>query len=402
MKILQVNASDSLIGGASRVAMDLMQGYEKVGLVTEMFVGTKFSRNPGVHQIPKNRLNKLLSYFLANDIDFFSTDYILDTPSFSSTDIIQCHNLHGWYFNLDTLRKMSAKKPVVWTLHDMWSVTPHCGYAIGCGEKDGFYSCPSLKVYPSLLWHNEKHLIKRKREIYQKANFSIVVPSLWLKGVLQNSTLKEKEIKVIYNGIDTQVFKPVDKATARQELGLPMEKKVILFLSSMGKGNMFKGGQYLDEIARRYVPKKEVVFLCVGGKPANQTETETNIIYLDKTADKALLAKYYSASDIFLFTSLADNFPLVILEAMACGLPVVAFDVGGVKEAVNHLQNGYIAGYKDIDELGKGLEYVFGLSPQQYSAISRDNRRKVEENYTLEIMTKNYIDYYREILSRHA
>lgn len=402
MRVLQINASDSLVGGASRVAMDLMQGYSQSGVDVEMFVGTKFSTNSNIYQIPKSFVAKLLSFILANDIDFFSTDYIIDTPSFASADIIQCHNLHGWYFNLDTVRKMSVQKPVVWTLHDMWSVTPHCSYAIGCGAKDGFYSCPSLKVYPSLLWHNEKHLIRRKREIYQNAEFSIVVPSFWLKNILQKSMLKEKEIRVIYNGVDTKVFKPRGKAMARYELGLPADKKIVLFLSSLGKANMFKGGQYLEAIARKYSQREKVIFLCVGNKPKNQSKDESNIIYLDKTSDKSLLSNYYSASDVFLFTSLADNFPLVILEAMACGLPVVAFDVGGVKEAVEHQKNGYIAEYKNLDDLAKGLEYIFGLNPDEYRAISEFNRRKVEENYTLEIMTNNYLNYYQEILSRHV
>lgn len=402
MRVLQINASDSLVGGASRVAMDLMQGYLQSGLETEMFVGTKFSNNENIHKIPKSFVAKFLSFVLANDIDFFSTDYILGTPSFASADIIQCHNLHGWYFNLDTLRKMSVKKPVVWTLHDMWPVTPHCGYAIGCGEKDGFYSCPSLKIYPSLLWHNEKYLIKRKREIYRNAKFSIVVPSLWLKNILQKSILKEKEIKVIRNGVDTKVFKPKDKTEVRHELGLPNDKQIILFLSSMGKANIFKGGQYFEAIARQYLPNKKTIFLCVGNKAKNQSKDENNIIYLDKTSDKTLLASYYSASDVFLFTSLADNFPLVILEAMACGLPVVAFDVGGVKEAVEHRKNGYIAEYKNLNDLVMGLEYVLGLNPDEYRTISEYNRRKVEDNYTLEIMTNNYLNYYQEILFRHV
>lgn len=126
----------------------------------------------------------------------------------------------------------------------------------------------------------------------------------------------------------------------------------------------------------------------------------TNVIYIEYVNNQELLAQYYSTSDIFLFTSLFENFPLVILEAMSCGTPIVSFDVGGVKEALIHKQNGYIAKYKDVNDLLNGIKYIFGLEKSDLEKNSQNSIQRVKENFTLDIMTENYIKLYKQILSK--
>lgn len=141
---------------------------------------------------------------------------------------------------------------------------------------------------------------------------------------------------------------------------------------------------------------KNILFLCIGGD--EQDNNIENIRYINYIDDKELLAKYYSASDIFLFTSLAENFPLVILEAMACGLPVVSFDVGGVKEALIHKKNGYIAKYKDIDDLINGIEYVLNLNDNEILKISDFSIKGVQDNFTIKKMVNQYMELYKSLL----
>jgi glycosyltransferase involved in cell wall biosynthesis len=398
MNILQISPSDNLIGGATRVAMDLKAGLEKKGVGTPMFVGKKFSGREDIQPIPKNIIDKGLSYLLANDLDFFRTDFILDTEVFKDADIVHCHNLHGWYFKLDTLRKMSLQKPLIWTLHDMWAVTAHCSHAFQGGERSGFYECPSLDIYPELLWHNEKYLEKRKRGIYEKTKVNLVVPSKWLEEKIKKSVLGSKNIKLIYNGIDTEVFRSYDKSEVRKELGLPENKKIITFIANNGRHSAFKGLNFVVETIRHYQNEKDIMFCCLGAKKEEMGIDHENVIYFDKTADKTLFAKYYSMSDIFLFTSLAENFPLVILEAMACGLPIVSFDVGGVKEALAHKENGYLAGYKDGQDLIKGIDYLLNSDYNKLLKIKEDSSKKVRENFSLETMAGAYLDFYKSLI----
>lgn len=402
MNILQINASDNPVGGAARVMLDLTEILEKKGHEVSVFSGTHYSIKNNFKQIKKNIFLKYLSYFFANDIDFFKTDYILNTEEFKKADIVHCHNLHGWYFNLNTFRKMSKIKPVVWTLHDMWSITPHCCHPFQDDKiVEGFYQCASKDIYPNLLWHNENKLMKRKKEIYNNSIFSIVSPSLWLENKLKNSVLKNFDTHIIYNGVNTEIFKKNNKLESRKELELPEDKKIVLFLVGGGYDRyIFKGGKYLEYLANAYKDVQSIVFLCIGLSDLPSSSKKENIIYVDKVNESEIMAKYYSASDVFLFTSLAENFPIVILEAMSCGMPILSFDIGGVKEVIIHKNNGYVVKYKDEDDLLSGLDYLLSLSQNSLDSICKDSISKIDNYFSLDKMYQNYSDLYKTLISK--
>jgi glycosyltransferase involved in cell wall biosynthesis len=134
--------------------------------------------------------------------------------------------------------------------------------------------------------------------------------------------------------------------------------------------------------------------MCIGG--AN-TEQLGNIVYVPNISDKNILAEHYGLSDVFLFTSLAENCPLVVLEAMSCGLPVVSFDVGGVPELVTHKTNGYIAKYKDGVDLMKGLKWILTMTDTEFRHLSKNNRQKVVESYSIAKMTDQYEVLFKRI-----
>lgn len=397
MNILQISATDNKIGGASGVALKIKSGLEKRHIPNSLFCGLKNSNAANIFKIPKVKMDKVKSFLLANDMSFFKTDYILETKEFEEADIIHCHNLHGWYFNLETLEKMSKKKPVVWTFHDMWPVTPHCAHSFEENIENGFYKCPNLKIYPSLLWHNEKKLMDIKRKVYDNSTFHIVVPSLWLKDKLKGTVLENEPTSLIYNGIDPQAYTRKDKTKCRVKLGLPVDKKIILFISIDKIKTAFKGGEYFLKIAEEFSNDDSVAFVCLGG---NTNEKVNNVTYVQKTADEDTLSSYFSAADILLYPSTADNFPLVILEAMSCGLPIVSFDTGGIKEAVIDKVNGYIAKYKDLNDLLSGVRYILNMNAENREKISSNSRDRVIKYFSLEKMISEYLTLYESLIKK--
>ena len=400
MNILQINTVDTK-GGAAKVAYSLKKELEKMGHETSMFVGRKYSDEKNIKILNdvrsfSGKARKKLAYWLANDIDIFSSDHILKTPEFKSADIVHCHNLHGNYFNLGTLEKMSAIKPVVWTLHDMWPITAHCAHAFdGKINEKGFFACPALGILPAIAWHNEKYLEKRKVGIYKNSNFHIVTPSKWLANKVAQSILGNKPLSVIHNGIDTNIFKPLrsDLNLLRSDLGLPTNKRIILVVAKGGASNPWKGGNYAQEAIQAFRGDSRAFFVDLGGDTGQDSPTLKTVGYV---ADQGTLAKYYSAADILLYPSIADNCPLVVLEAQACGLPVVSFATGGIPELVDHQKTGYIARYKDIADIITGIQWMLSRSPAELATMREAAIAKIHSDFTLEKMTDQYLNLYKK------
>ena len=402
MNILQINTVDSK-GGAARVAYSLKNELEKRGHEAPMFVGRKYSDEKNIKLLNNIRsfsgkIRRKLSYWLANDIDIFCSNHILKTQEFKNADIIHCHNLHSYYFNLSTLIKISRLKPVIWTFHDMWPITAHCAHAFdGTIQNNGFFACPSLDIFPPIAWHNEKYLEIRKRNIYIKSKFNIVTPSRWLADKIGQSILNDKPISVIYNGIDTSVFKPYNRDKSRQELGLPQDKHIILVVAKGGASNPWKGGNYAQGAIEAFKGDSRAFFVDLGG---NASHTTDQVKVVSFVADQALLAKYYSAADTLLYPSIADNCPLVVLEAMACGLPVISFSTGGIPELIDHKKTVYIARYKDAVGLANGITWMLMRTPTEHTAMRESAVIKIRSEFTLNYMTEQYLELYKSILKK--
>lgn len=401
MNILQINTADTK-GGAGKVAYRLKNGLNQKGHQALMIVSKKYSQDDDVVLIrPYNNLRqrilKKLSYWLADDLDFFNSDRILKNPLFQKADIVHCHNLHTYYFNLSTLEKISKIKPVVWTFHDMWPITAHCAHSFGDEIKNGFFVCPSLDIPPSIAWHNEKYLESKKRKIYEHSNFHIVVPSLWLKDKVEKSLLASKPISLIYNGVDTNIFKPLNKQECRKELELPQNKKIILFLAKRGQSNPWKGGSYAEDALIATADRQDIYILDIGG---DENKTVGNRKFISFINDEKTLVKYYSAADVLLYPSIADNCPLVVIEAQSCGLPVVAFKTGGIPEIVDHKETGYIAKYKDTQDLIYGIRYCLGPEKAPDPLMSQKSAQKVVANFSLDAMINKYVELYIKLLAK--
>lgn len=390
MNILQINTTDTR-GGAARVAYLIKNELEKRGYLTSMFVGRKYSDDENVHllndvQSLSGKIRRQLAYYLANDIEVFRSDKLLETKEFKRADIVHCHNLHSYYFNLKTLVKIGRQKPVVWTMHDMWPLTAHCAHSFGGEIKNGFFQCPSKTIFPPIAWHNEKYLENLKRRVYREVNFHIVAPSNWLKDKVSQSVLNDKPISLVYNGVDIDVFKPQIKARARAELGLPPDKKIILSVIKKGQSNTWKGPDYLAAAMAPYRNNQDIAFVNIGSD-------------IPLVKDQTTLAKYYSAADVLLYPSIADNCPLVVLEAQACGLPVVAFRTGGIPEIIEHEKTGYTAEYKDTDDLNYNLCRLINNNEEQIEEIKERSINRVRKMFTLDLMADKYLQLYDRVLS---
>lgn len=399
MFILQINTADTR-GGAGKVAYNLKTKLKERGHDSTFLVSRKYSKDNDVKLIRpdsnlRRRILKKLTYYLADDLDFFPSEHILKTSEFKNADIVHCHNLHTNYFNLGTLIKISAIKPVIWTFHDMWPITAHCAHSFdGNIKENGFFACPSLNIYPPIAWHNEKYLEGKKAKIYANSNFRIVTPSKWLAEKVSQSVLKNKPISVIYNGIDTKIFQPLPKKQCREELGLPQNKKITLIVAKRGQSNPWKGGNYTQKIIEAYNNRPDIYFVDLGG---DENKVVPNIKTISYVNDQETLVKYYSAADMLLYPSIADNCPLVVLEAQACGLPVVAFKTGGIPEIVAHKETGYIAGYKDTQDLINGIKYCLENNPE---TMSQNSVKKAFSEFSLDNMVNQYINLYVSLLPK--
>ncbi|MFC1653797.1 glycosyltransferase [Patescibacteria group bacterium] len=386
MKILMIGTSD-ITGGAAKLSWDLGENLRKSGVWVRHIVGYKDSDSPHAHQlkvflhknISKN-LRHLRSYVLANDQNFGLDEEIINHPWYVEADIIHIHNIHGNFISLEALQKISIEKKVVWTLHDMWPITSHCAYTKSSEDDNHNPVDCNLKSYPPILWDNKKNLWSNKLQKIENSNINFVSPSKWLqKKFLQ--TMKNNTVIHISNGVDTNIFKKTNKARNRKVLNLPKDKKIALFISQGGKKNSRKGWNYVEGLSNKH---KDTVFLTIGGK---EDKTSENLVFRSNIKDMGKLASYYSAADVFLFPSLADNCPLTVLEAKSTGTPILAFDVGGVGELIEHKRDGYLAKYKNKKDLEKGFSYLLNKKP------SKNNGKK----HSVELMTEKYQKLYSEL-----
>ncbi len=418
MKILYINQLDER-GGAANLARSLMNQIKQRGYKVSMFVGKKLSTDNDIYsiqkpmwlfQIIKNITNRDPERFIKekifkifpSDINFSNIKGLFQSKEYKEADIIHCHNLHAGFFNLQALERISKEKKVVWTLHDMWAITYGTPHTYSDIVENGFFQLPNNNKhsYFNSLINNKKYLENQKRKIYMKSDFHIVTPSMWLFEKVKKSVLKDKPIHLIHNGIDNNIFTQSNKVQTRKKLNLPQDKKIITFLADGGEDSDSKGWKYVEKIINHYKDRQDIIFLCIGNRNKHKQNDNEKIIFIDYISDKKIIAEYYSSSDIFLFTSIAENFPLVILEAMTCGLPIVSFDVGGVKEAISHKRNGYISKYCNIEDTIQGIEFVLGLTKQEKKGMAYNSKKRVEENFSLEIMTKKYMELYNEIIGQ--
>lgn len=406
MKVLQINGSDKGSGGA--IALErLHQGLLKQNIDSRLLVGNSSTKSDRLEIIPPQpKMAKLLSAITwrlgLNYVDLVSSFNLDQHPFYQETDILNFHNLHGGYFNYLAIPQLTRIKPAVWTLHDMWSFTGHCIYSYDCARwKGGCGSCPYPHTYPGIQQDKTSWEWKLKNWVYHRSNLVIVTLSTWLTKQAQESILNRFPIHHIPNGIDTEVYQPLDSKLCRNLLDIPQDKKVLMF-GAQSLADLRKGGDLLIK-ALQQLPeslKQETILLTMGnsgGENADTVGMETvNLGYLNSDHLKSVA---YSAADLFVFPTRADNLPLVLQESMACATPMVSFAVGGVTDLVRPDITGYLAQPEDAQDLSKGIVQLLE-DKNLRQRLSQNCRGIAIEEYSLVIQAGKYINLYRQILFR--
>ncbi|MCL1470571.1 glycosyltransferase family 4 protein [Argonema antarcticum] len=406
MNVLHINQSDTA-GGAAIAAYRLHQGLLAQGVDSRLLVGEVKTSSDRVAVVTrKKRIEDQIYRFSwrlgFNHIHMVSSFDIPKHAFYQKTDILNFHNLHTGYFNYLAIPSLTAKKPAVFTLHDMWSFTGHCAYSYDCDRwKIGCGKCPYPDTYPGINVDNTKIEWKLKDWVYSRSNLTIVTPSTWLTAQVKQSMLNRFPIHNIPYGIDTEIYQPLDPQQCRSMLGIPTRKKVIVFCAGSLKDPR-KGDDLLLK-ALESLPaslKAETVLLILGdGGEAMAEAAELPTVNLGFASGDRLKAIAYSAADLFVFPTRADNLPLVLQESMACGTPMVSFKIGGVPDLVRPGITGYLAPPEDTEDLRNGIVQL--LSDENLrDRMSQQCRAIAIQEYSLELQAHRYIELYRQLLQK--
>jgi glycosyltransferase involved in cell wall biosynthesis len=321
-------------------------------------------------------------------------------------DVVNCHNLHSGYFDLRILPELSAKVPVILTMHDMWLLTGHCAYSIDCERwRDGCGQCPDLKRYPMAMRDATLKNYKIKKEIFSKSRIYVVTPSRWLMGKLEHkeSILKPILSRVINNGIDLSIYHPAERTIARKSLGFNAADLVILFVGMNATKNPYKDMVTIRsaiEIARkRYLGK--MIFINLGGNEESiELIGNCEMRSYPMRMDAREIANFYVAADIFVHAAKADNYPSTVLEAMACGTPIVASATGGISEQIKDGITGFLVPPSDASSMANRLLELI-LNKNRRRKMAEDAALEARCRFSIDIQTTNYIRFYQEVVDSH-
>ena len=422
LSILHLNTVGNA-GGAGRAAVRLHHGLVRLGHDSRILAGHPVGLAPGIRHLDGvapashtrvdsalSRIGGVLDQALGVGRWSYPASWrLFETDLFQQADVVHLHNLHGGYFNVGALEHLAHYKPLVWTLHDMWALTGHCAYAYDCERwRDGCHSCPLLRgrgrqlvePAPTLLDRTRLHW-DRKRRIYRTTPLHVVAPSLWLEGLVRTSILSPAQsIRHIPYGLDLNRYRPVDKLQARRSLHLPTGVSIVFF-SADDVQNRRKGYAYLLQALRQVRAPEEVCLLVSGKRPPAADQLDPIRVHvLGHLEDEEQQRLAISAADVCVSPTLADNLPMVLLESLACGVPSVAFDVGGVGEIVRHMETGYLARCRDVDDLVRGLDVLLHDVALR-RRISHRARQVAEAEYSSELSARRYVSLYEHAVESH-
>jgi glycosyltransferase involved in cell wall biosynthesis len=362
------------------------------------FEGPVRTRVSRVRRIVEAKLDFVGNYVLPQNYWSSTESRFLRKVQEISPDVINLHAIHGHrrHFPYKAMRTLSSSAKLVWTLHDMWAFTGHCSYSYDCERwRSKCSSCPYPRIFVPLILDTTPMSFTAKQKIYRETDFVVVCPSRWLHDLaVESALLRDKRVVCIPYGVDTNVFFPRDKLQARHWLGIPEDHRVVLGVSHDFRDPR-KGLKYVQETlhsVRAEIGPTTVVLLG-HGNASSQISEEYPVRSLGYVSDPWLLATVYSAADILLFPTLADNLPNVVLEAMACGTPVVSFDIGGLSDLVDHQETGFLAKYRDTADLANGMLGIF-RDESFLAAASRKAVSKVKGHFDYERQALRYLELY--------
>lgn len=439
IKILQINRSDFSKGGTSIISWELFQKHKALASQSKLLVGWKYTKDPFVAQIPKDyptnswqkfwfKLENKTKPFIGKmkgagrlgnffhhigwpknltqkrKVPYFSsTRQLLDSCPFEP-NIVHIHSTDEDYFDVKILPRLSKQIPTILTLHCELMFTGCCECTFECEKwRNGCQKCH----LPSPLNHRAPYNLEQKQNIYKNSKLHLITPSRWLMNKAKESILQPAILSshVIPNGIDLTIFKPGNKIAARKKNNLPQDAHILLFVAWDARTNTQKDYQTLKKalliINNQKKSSEKIVLYCIGDRHKTIKHGSIEIHFIDYIKNREELVSYYQAGDLLVHATKTDNFPTTVLEAMACGLPVIGTRLGGLPEQITEYKTGLLYEKENSAELAEKISYLL-KNKQIREKMSIASLKKTQEQYDLEKQAKKHLQLYKKIISQPA
>jgi glycosyltransferase involved in cell wall biosynthesis len=414
-RILHLSTTDTE-GGAARGAYWLHRALLRQGFDSRMLVDRKYASDETVIARANGGaiLRRLracgeilpLLRYRRTDESYWSVNWVptamYNTVETLDPDIIHLHWGGGGFLPIEALARF--RRPVVWTLRDMWPFTGGCHYTAGCNRfRIGCGQCPQLRS--SSETDLSRRIFERKQRHWQNVPLRLVPISTWLADAARTSPLFDGvPVEVIPNGLDLRRFHPVRVADARRAWNLPQDRKLILFGALNATRDRRKGFvelcQAISHLTRDGQIRDTTLLVFGADDSAGFAAPDIDVQYLGHVSDDSRLALLYSAADVMVVPSLQEAFGKTLIEAMACATPVVAFDHGGPSDVVKHLSTGYLARAFDPEDLASGIGWCLAESSRS-DALGRAARARATTRYNIESIAARYAALYKRVHSEH-
>ncbi|WP_417273513.1 glycosyltransferase family 4 protein [Celeribacter halophilus] len=412
MRVVHLNRSDTS-GGAARAAWRLHQALRAEEIDSHMLVDSRTTGDWTVN-VPKGHRAKTaaaLRPLIAAAVMRLqkSSNPVLHSPALLRSqaprrlkqlypDIAHLHWINGEMMSVRDIANLQS--PAVWTLHDMWAFCGAEHYSVTDRWRAGYTKCnrpPDETGLDINAW-----VWRRKKKLWTDP-VHIIAPSQWIADCVKASALmSEWPVHVIPNAINTEIWAPFDRAQARMLLNLPQEPQLVLFGAIGGTRDKRKGPDLLEGVMTRLKglvsQHTELVILGQRQPKDNSTISRFPMHYMGHLYDDTTLRLLYSAADVVLIPSRQDNLPNMAVEAAACGVPVVAFNTGGLPDIVQHHQTGYLAQPFDVEDMARGIAWVLE-NPERHADLANASVKRTQMRFAAPVVAAAHVALYKEILS---
>lgn len=409
MKIAIVTKTDASGGGASRVAADCVRLLRAAGHDVDHWVGYCGPETPADckclfprpfwHFIwgQSGKLSRGLGLreMLTPHYYRFRSD-----PGFETYDLVHFHDTF-YCFSPQGILRVANEKPVIWTMHDFTGVTDMCIYPLCETFPLPCTHCPILgpRLARPIRRRTRGLVQKWNRKVHQSGRVVSILPSDWMRRISKTAAGFSHEPVVIHNAIDLDVFRPQSKLRAKQQLGIPPDRPVVMIGAH---GLMDPRKNIIDAIkALHQLPVPHSPLVLALGYPSEKHERALfeglEVRELGFITDRNRLAQSYAATDCLLAPSKSETFGLQVAESMACGTPVVAYDTGALPELIDHRVDGYLARFRQIEDLAEGVHHL--LQPSVNEMMRKAARAKAERCFSYDRFVTQHLNLYHAMLS---
>ena len=414
MKIVHLSSNEGN-AGAAKAAIRIHKQCIINNIDSKFIVQNKISNDNNVIDIKRyhnifltakinSRLNALpLKFYKLKEKNNWSTSFLSyakvdNIKEIKQADIVIIYWVCEGFLSISEIKKLlSLGKPIIWRFSDMWPFTGGCHYSYSCNKyAHDCEKCPQLNSNSKYDLSN--HIFNKKLKLWKNLeNLTIIAPSTWMSDCVKKSRIfKNANVNIIPTGVDLNIFKDWGYRNLRSSLNLPTDKKLILFGSINPSKDNRKGGTYLYRALSLFKKNCDTDLVIFGSNNSQEINENFKVHNLGFINDDKKMAMIYSTCDIFVAPALEENLANTVIEAMACGTIVVAFNVGGMKDIIDHKINGYLANPYEISDLKKGIDWALSVS----NKIKTKVKNKIKNKFSQQTAFSLYKKLFLEVLNK--